>query len=286
MTDEKKSALKRIVIFTFLSFLPAYVIQLCLFKDGGAEHRFISNLVMMTPAAANILTRLITKDGSDTLLRINFRGNGKYYIAALLYPLILSALNAAAGILFLVKDHSFENSVLNNNIPQSIYMLLFPTAAGAVTFFICWGEEFGWRGYLTPQLEKLMSKPAAMCVSGVIWGLWHAPAVSQGLNFGKDYPLEPFSGIAVMCVSCIFYGILLSWLTEKTGSILPAAICHSCVDMASNTFSNLLIPPGSEYKYNDFYSGLVYVCIAAAVVSVWMAVIVIRRKQHGGQIEV
>lgn len=266
MTDEKKLAVKRIVIFTLLAFIPAYLIEIFLFSDGGAKHRLIGNLVMMTPALANILTRLITKDGKDTLMRINFKGNGKYYLTALLYPIIISALDAAAEILFLVKDYSFENSVLHNSLPQSIYLLLTPTVTGAAIFFICWGEEFGWRGYLTPQLEKVMCKPAALAVSGVIWGLWHAPAVAQGLNFGKDYPLAPFSGIAAMCLSCIFYGMLLSWLTEKTGSILPAAICHSCVDTAGSTFSALLISYGAEYKYNDFWPGFVHMVIIVGIV--------------------
>ncbi len=279
MTDEKRIAIKRIIIFTFLAFLPSYIIQIFLFQDGKTEHRLIGNLVMMTPALANILTRLVTKDDKDTLVKINFKGNGKYYLIALIYPLIISALDAAAEILFLVKDYSIENTVLHNSLPQSIYLLLTTTSMGAVIFFIGWGEEFGWRGYLTPQLEKVMSKPAALTVSGIIWGLWHAPAITQGLNFGKDYPLEPFSGIAAMCLSCILYGTLLSWLTEKTGSIIPAAICHSCVDAASSTFETLLVSPDAEYKCNDFWLGFICMVIVAGIVCITI-IALSARKNH------
>ena len=30
-----------------------------------------------------------------------------------------------------------------------------------------------------------------------------------------------------MCISCTFMGIVLMWLTKKTGSIYPAAIMHA-----------------------------------------------------------
>ena len=34
-----------------------------------------------------------------------------------------------------------------------------------------------------------------------------------------------------MIVSCIFIGACLTWLVKKTGSVLPAALAHSAIDM-------------------------------------------------------
>ena len=36
-----------------------------------------------------------------------------------------------------------------------------------------------------------------------------------------------------MCVFCITLGILLAWLTEKTGSVIPAAVAHGAVNGAA-----------------------------------------------------
>ena len=37
-------------------------------------------------------------------------------------------------------------------------------------------KELGWRGYLLPKLMPLGEKKALL-ISGLIWGLWHAPQV-------------------------------------------------------------------------------------------------------------
>ena len=60
----------------------------------------------------------------------------------------------------------------------------------------------------------------------MIWGLWHAPIIVLGHNYGTGYPGWPWGGIAAMCVFCVAMGIVLTWLTEKTGSCIPAAVAH------------------------------------------------------------
>lgn len=268
MPADKKLAAKRVVIFTVIAYAATYLFIFFGFDGLNAKYILINHLVMMMPALANILTRVITKDKSETYLKINFKGNGKYYLFAIVFPVVCSLIMAIIEVLFLVKDYNFSESLLHESAAKSIYLILGPTAVGAVIFFICWGEEFGWRAYLTPQLEKLMGRPAALTVSGVIWGMWHAPLVAEGLNFGTGYKFFPYAGFIAMCVSCIFYGIILSWLTDKTGSILPAAICHSCVDMVFSSFTTLLIPIGAEYKVNDFWLGVIAMVVIEGIICI------------------
>ena len=69
-----------------------------------------------------------------------------------------------------------------------------------------------------------------MVLGGIVWGLWHAPLTVQGHNYGLSYPGYPWTGILLMCLFCIFAGICLMWLTVKSGSIWPAALCHGTLN--------------------------------------------------------
>jgi membrane protease YdiL (CAAX protease family) len=87
------------------------------------------------------------------------------------------------------------------------------------------GEELGWRGYLLPKLLVLGEIPA-MLISGVIWGLWHAPVILQGHN----YPEHPLLGVGMMIVFTVLLGIFFSWLYLKTKSPWAPALGHGTVN--------------------------------------------------------
>ena len=70
----------------------------------------------------------------------------------------------------------------------------------------------------------------ALLLSGLIWGLWHAPLTVMGHNYGVGYPGYPFMGIFAMCLFCIAMGIILSYVTIKTKSCIPAIMGHGTLN--------------------------------------------------------
>ena len=88
------------------------------------------------------------------------------------------------------------------------------------------GEELGWRGLLYPALRRRLAPVPACLLGGVIWGVWHAPMTVRGHNYGLDYAGFPWMGVVMMCVFCTAVGTLLHALTERCGSIWPAALAH------------------------------------------------------------
>ena len=68
----------------------------------------------------------------------------------------------------------------------------------------CLGEDAGWRGYLLPKLLEFMKPWKAVLLTGVIWGLWHAPVIACGFNYGTAHPI---AGIFAMVVfsTCLLY---------------------------------------------------------------------------------
>lgn len=84
------------------------------------------------------------------------------------------------------------------------------------------GEEMGWRGYLLPRLLPL-GRDRALAVSGIIWGLWHAPLV---LLLGFHYPEHRAEGALLFTAVVMLLGIYIGYLRLVSGSTFLAAFAH------------------------------------------------------------
>jgi len=92
------------------------------------------------------------------------------------------------------------------------------------------GEEVGWRGWLLPKLMPLGAVPAIL-VSGVVWGLWHAPLILLGYN----YPGAPgWLAVLMMTGMCVLVGAVFGWLRLRSESVWPAALAHGAFNAAAN----------------------------------------------------
>ena len=83
---------------------------------------------------------------------------------------------------------------------------------------------------MVPKMAEKIKPIPMLLLSGVIWGLWHAPLTALGHNYGVGYAGFPFTGILAMCGFCIVLGIFLSFVTLKTGSCIPAVLGHGAVN--------------------------------------------------------
>lgn len=87
------------------------------------------------------------------------------------------------------------------------------------------GEEIGWRGFLVQALAPLGKWTCAL-VTGVIWGVWHAPLLLLGYNF-QD---RGIGGILLMVLFCIPVGAFFMWLRMRSETVWPAAIAHGSMN--------------------------------------------------------
>ena len=80
---------------------------------------------------------------------------------------------------------------------------------------------------MLPKLTEKKSPLFASVFTGVIWGLWHAPIIAMGYNYGTEHPI---AGVFAMVVFCTVLGIILSYLTYKVHSIWPATLFHASIN--------------------------------------------------------
>ncbi|MCM1090183.1 MAG: CPBP family glutamic-type intramembrane protease [Muribaculum sp.] len=237
---------KRLVIFLILAFAMTWLIFCPYILSGHVwaaegEISAMEQLVclgMLCPTLAMLLTRYITKEGfavtgeGSMLLGIRLKGRRWIYLlTAMLLPWIYYELG---GVLTLIlSPEAFDviyPTVLGIAEDEWVVIFIQPIAmmvSGAIASFAAFGEEAGWRGYMMPKLIRLCGVPKAILIGGSIWGMWHWPLTYIGHNFGTEYLGYPFVGFAMMCVLCIFIGIILTFLTYRSGSVWPAAILHA-----------------------------------------------------------
>lgn len=238
---DKKLEIKRLIIYLFFAFGLAWVIFMVPVLNGfrwDGTHPDMENFValgMLAPLVANVITRMLTKEGfamtgeDSLMLGISLKDKKWiYYLFALLIPWLYFEMSQAFTLAVFPK--AFDANMYKAFGIEKWITYFYPFIAivsSSIVSFAALGEEGGWRAYMMPKLIKLMGMKKAIIVGGIIWGVWHAPITCAGHNFGTDYPGYPYLGIAVMCIFCTTMGIILTFVTIKTGSVWPAVILHA-----------------------------------------------------------
>lgn len=244
--------MKKIFIFLAITFLATWTLAFGLMANGGYSNpltMIILSACMLVPAISVIITTLITKEKfKDVWIKPNFKGNIKYYVLAWFLPAALIILGAVVYYMIYPSNFDFNMTLMINaakeqttNLGQVVsdeqmriaFYIQIVTAlllAPILNIITTMGEELGWRGYLLPNLCKKYTPFVATIITGVIWGIWHAPLIAMGHNYGLRYKFAPWGGILAMIVFCILVGSFLSYISIKVKSAIPAAIAHGMLN--------------------------------------------------------
>jgi uncharacterized protein len=228
--------------------------------------------LMWCPGVSGLLTRLI--------FQRNLRGHGfgwgrtKYQAASYWIPL------AYASVVYLpvwfagyFDPHSPALAHFAARIPPSV-----PRAAVLPIFFVvlatvgmissclsALGEELGWRGYLVPQLAKVMPFTGVALTSGIVWALWHYPIVLFSFYHGPG-PL----GYSVMCFTVLVIGMsfLFAWMRLKSGSVWTGMLLHASHNLFIQSFFDPLTRHAriTDLWTTEFGAGLALMGIVLAVI--------------------
>jgi membrane protease YdiL (CAAX protease family) len=276
---------KSLVTFLVIAFVIAWILFLVPLAFSAADpttKQLITTtffaLAMWAPGIAAIITTLFVEKQPISSLRLNTLGPKRFYLWAwFLFP----ALTIVAGlftVLFglgkfdptfsLIMDAMKGAPGAENISPwlivgaQSFFAI---TLAPFVNVLFALGEEIGWRGFLLPRLEAL-GQWKAIVISGVIWGVWHAPAIAQGHN----YPGYPILGPFMMIVFCVLLTIILGWMYFNTRSPWVAALGHGSLNAVAG-LPVLFMKPGFDTALGGTLASLAG-WIPLAIFAAWLIV--------------
>jgi membrane protease YdiL (CAAX protease family) len=269
---------KRISLFLFFAFGIAWATGLVIYLTGGLVKSMplgggvtlalvlLATTYMGAPAAAHILTRLITREGwKNVYLRPRFKQGWRYWLICWIAPSILIIVGMAVYFAFFPQYYDPSLGTVQKLLEQGAGGIALPqinpwTVVISQTIFAViispivnalpvLGEEFGWRAYLQPKLMVLGGRKALLLM-GIIWGMWHWPVILMGYEYGFDYPGATWLGCFVFLWFTILASIFLGWATLRAGSVWPAVIGHAALNGFAGIFAffvqgqpNLLLGP-------------------------------------------
>lgn len=183
------------------------------------------------------------------------------------------ASSATATAAATAAGSSATSPALSDDMVRMALLTQIPTAlflGPALNIITTFGEEWGWRGYLVPKMAARIRIVPTMLITGLIWGLWHAPIIAIGHNYGTGYAGFPFAGIAAMCVFCIAVGIFLTYVTERTKSCLAAAIGHGAINSFAGACAFFSLTGGNPFV-GPGPTGIIGGCafLAVAALMLW-----------------
>jgi uncharacterized protein len=259
-TGRPRLDLRAVLVFILLAFGLAWLVALPLWLgEGLREPLFVLYAIgmMCTPAvAALVVARWIerTGPGAPSLacrlgLRpiVPFGRLALFLLLGLLLPVLLVMAGLVLGTWFGVYRADLEGfsgfrmvlqqqaALFGTELPEVPMGLLVAAQFGniaigsLINLLPALGEELGWRGWLVPKLQPLGTLGMVL-VSGLVWGLWHAPLILLGYNYPAAPPLL---GVLAMCGTTISFGALLAWLRLASNSVWPAALAHGALNASA-----------------------------------------------------
>jgi uncharacterized protein len=223
--------------------------------------QFIYVAALAGPSIAGILmTGLIhgTAGLCDLLARVlRWRVSLRWYMVALLTaPVLMTA------ILFLLSlaSPAFVPAIVTSD--DKVGLVMSGVVMGLV---VCFFEEIGWTGFVTPELRKRFGFLPAGLIIGVPWGAWHYPLFSASASSSGS--ISPTLVIAVMLFSFLIpFRVLMVWVYDRTESVLVVMLMHA--PLAAGMM--ILLPPAmsgqSVIVFDIAFAAALWVLVAAIYV--------------------
>lgn len=140
---------------------------------------------------------------------------------SLLMVLLFIAIYLARGFLSVALSGQMGEYLIywQSSAPYILMAALIPNFFFSFAAFF--GEEYGWRYYLQPLLQKRFGLIRGTILLGVVWGLWHLPL--DLFFYSPGYALQ---SIAAHQVTCITLGVFFAFAYMSTGNIWVPVILH------------------------------------------------------------
>ncbi len=156
-------------------------------------------------------------------LRLTKTGGSNVFLMVLLFIVLYFARIFLASGLTVLLDPSQAAGAAGEALDPlffAINLIAMPLNF-LLVFTAFFGEEYGWRGFFQPLLQKRFGLRGGVLVLGVMWGLWHLP-----INIFFYSPDTWGLSVLNQIVVCICYSVFFGFAYMKTKSIWAPVMIH------------------------------------------------------------
>lgn len=256
VNDKDTDIYKDILWFVACTYLITWILWLAAFKVNGI-FRIIGSFV---PSVMGVI--FIYKKNKEGGLKILISSVKRYKVKWYVYFFIIFYTILSFLTPYLLAD-AFQNlgafqvgksiSIFNisNPLIALVCFVMILLAGGPL------GEEFGWRGYLLPQLEERFRPDVSSIIVGIVWACWHFPMFFFHV---EGYQMT----FLLYLVQTIFMSMFCTWLYHTSGkSMLMILLFHTMDNfVCSIAFQTLL---NRKNSYTFFYLGIQIILLAFVV---------------------
>lgn len=234
LTRRGDSTLPRKFYFCFLAL--AALMALCAAASvlvPALPWYAISNAILMAGTLISWVFYFL--DGKDRRTAWGMRLNRWVFaVFALFVVLYFIRIALVSGLMFLV-DPALAEAESGTDVSGAYFIIMLLNLP--LSFFLAYtaffGEEYGWRGFLQPLLQKRFGLRGGIVVLGVAWGLWHLP-----INIFFYSPDTWGLSVLNQIVLCICYSVFFGFAYMKTKSIWAPVLIHFFNNNAITLFTD------------------------------------------------
>lgn len=229
---------REILVFLLLTFCIPWIFTLLIilfrFNSGMIYYTFVG-CAAIAPSSGALISIFIFrgKDRFFETIRNMFTFRFNPYLYLIMFCLVITSYYLGTAIAYIL---GFVAPTLWISTPRKI-------STSVVSPF---GEEFGWRGLLTPYMIEKFSPVIASLTIGLVWGVWHIWYFVIPGAFHYSTPLW------LLIIDCCGGSLWYTWFYKKSRSIVIAILFH----FAGNLFYNI-IPCGPSWFNGNIVPNLI-----------------------------
>ena len=232
-------------------YYPAAGVMLALLMTGNKEQKLpkrfyigflLATVVMMIVAVASVFVTnfdwltwgqmpiiifsiicliLLFTEKKEVRTEYGLRFAGKKRGSSWFYILLFFVLYILRLFLSYAIEGQISTFVEIFTSPSTYGMLLVLIVNFVFVYTAFFGEEYGWRFFLQPLLQKRFGLKGGIFILGVAWGLWHLP-----INIFYYSPDTWIISVLLQIITCVSFAIFFGYAYMKTGNIWVPVVMH------------------------------------------------------------